>query len=171
MQLLTQAADENADDEFLALFSQKTMQFVRAPDENVFIAPFNLVEVFFLLIPFEWWMPKHMYERLNDIVMGIIYFPLLLGAAFFELRTAKEIRRNRSRGQEDEDTIEEWEQMADEIDFEGEGWTKKVADSKSNVVDDPAVLEVQKLREEVNKLKELMEAIGKSLEKRENGKE
>lgn len=27
----------NADDEFMALFSRKTLQFVRAPDENVFI--------------------------------------------------------------------------------------------------------------------------------------
>lgn len=28
----------NAVDEYMALFSHKTMQFVRAPDENVFIA-------------------------------------------------------------------------------------------------------------------------------------
>jgi hypothetical protein len=29
---------DNAIDEYMALFAQKTMQFVRAPDENVFIA-------------------------------------------------------------------------------------------------------------------------------------
>lgn len=29
---------DNAGDEYMALFSQKTLQFVRAPDENVFIA-------------------------------------------------------------------------------------------------------------------------------------
>lgn len=29
---------DNAIDEYMALFSLKTMQFVRAPDENVFIA-------------------------------------------------------------------------------------------------------------------------------------
>lgn len=29
---------KNAIDEYMALFTQKTMQFVRAPDENVFIA-------------------------------------------------------------------------------------------------------------------------------------
>ena len=45
---------EKADDEYMALFAQKTNQFVRAPDENVFIAPFNLVEIFCLIIPFEW---------------------------------------------------------------------------------------------------------------------
>jgi hypothetical protein len=27
----------NANDEYMAIFAQKTMQFVRAPDENVFI--------------------------------------------------------------------------------------------------------------------------------------
>jgi hypothetical protein len=36
----------NAIDEYMAIFAQKTMQFVRAPDENVFIPrkslpPFN----------------------------------------------------------------------------------------------------------------------------------
>ncbi|KAI1371470.1 hypothetical protein F4677DRAFT_435732 [Hypoxylon crocopeplum] len=154
---------DNADDEFLALFSQKTMQFVRAPDENVFIAPFNLIEIFFLIIPFEWWMPKEQYERLNDVVMGVIYSPLLFCSALFEVRAAREIRRNRRRGEEDDDTEEEWEQMADEIDFEGEGWAKKVADSKANVEDDPAVLEVKKLREEVEQLKALIENLGKSL--------
>ncbi|KAI0378863.1 hypothetical protein F5Y04DRAFT_261205 [Hypomontagnella monticulosa] len=154
---------DNADDEFLALFSLKTMQFVRAPDENVFIAPFNLIEIFLLVIPFEWWMPKAQYERLNDIVMGVIYSPLLLCSALFEVRTAKEIRRNRRRGEEDDDTEEEWEQMAGEIDFEGEGWAKKVAESKANVEEEPAVLEVQKLRNEVEQLKSLIESLSKTL--------
>ncbi|KAI0593003.1 hypothetical protein F4775DRAFT_52170 [Biscogniauxia sp. FL1348] len=157
---------DNADDEYLALFSQKTMQFVRAPDENVFIAPFNLIEVFFLIIPFEWWMPKHQYERLNDIVMAVLYSPLLFCAALFEVGIAKEIRRNRGRGEDDDDTEEEWDQMAGEVDFEGEGWAKKVAECKPNVVDDPAVLEVKKLRVEIDQLKALLENLGKSM----NGK-
>ncbi|KAF2964412.1 hypothetical protein GQX73_g9173 [Xylaria multiplex] len=154
---------DNSDDEYLALFAQRTMQFVRAPDENVFIAPFNLIEVFFLVIPFEWWLPKKQYERLNDIVMGIIYSPLLLCAAIFEVRMAKEVRRNRKRGEEDDDVIEEWEQMTDDIDFEGEGWAKKVCDSKANVEDDAAVLEVRRLRSEVSELKDLLEKLGRRL--------
>ncbi|KAH8681751.1 potassium ion channel Yvc1 [Xylariales sp. PMI_506] len=161
---------DNSDDEYLALFAQKTMQFVRAPDENVFIAPFNLIEIFFLIIPLEWWMPKHAYERLNDFVMGIIYSPLLVFAAFYEVRMAKEIRSNRSRGEEDDDTIEEWEQMADQVDFESEGWSKKVAESKSNVEDEVAVIEIRKLREEINKLKELLENMGRGLEREDSGK-
>jgi len=61
---------DNADDEYLALFSMKTVQFIRAPDENVFIAPFNLIEILVLVIPFEWWLPREKYEALNDAVMA-----------------------------------------------------------------------------------------------------
>ncbi len=148
----------NAIDEYLALFSQKTIQFVRAPDENVFIAPFNLVEIFLLVLPFEWWMPEHMYERLNDIVMGIIYSPLLVITAYLEVRTAHKVKFNRNRNETDEDTIEEWEQLADEMDFEGTGWQKKVEDTKPNVVVDGHLMELQALRKE---MKELMEMVGR----------
>ncbi|KAI1163835.1 hypothetical protein F5B18DRAFT_618500 [Nemania serpens] len=154
---------DNSDDEYLALFAQRTMQFVRAPDENVFIAPFNLIEVFFLVILFEWWLPKKQYERLNDIVMGVIYSPLLFCAAVFEVRTAKAVRLNRMRGDEDDDTIEEWEQMTGEFDFEGEGWAKKVDESKANVEDDVAVLEIRQLRSEVNQLKGLLEKLSTNM--------
>ncbi|KAL8408301.1 hypothetical protein RB594_006919 [Gaeumannomyces avenae] len=154
---------DNADDEFLALFSQKTMQFVRAPDENVYIAPFNLIEIFLIALPFEWWMEKRRYERLNDIVMGIIYSPLLLIAAVSETRTAREIRANRLRGEEDDDVVEEWEQMAAELDFEGDGWNKTVEAVKANVEEEPAVLETRKLRAEVDELKRMLLDLGKAL--------
>jgi hypothetical protein len=148
----------NAIDEFLALFSQKAMQFVRAPDENVFIAPFNLVEIFALVIPLEWWMAKDQYERLNDVVMGIVYSPLLLITAFLETQTAHRVRFNRSRNETDDDTIEEWEQLEDDMDFESTGWQKRVEESKPNVIVDGTLLEVRELRKEV---KELMDMVGR----------
>lgn len=160
---------QNADNEYLALFSQRTMQFVRAPDENVFIAPFNLIEIFCLVIPFEWWLPGRQYERLNDAVMAVIYSPLLLCAAVLEARNAKHIRANRRRGEDDGDTHEVWEQMAGQVDFEAEGWAAKVAESKSNVEEEPAVLEVRKLREEVDKLRELLEGLSKKLGDKSDG--
>lgn len=153
----------NADDEYLALFSQKTMQFVRAPDENVFIPPFNLIEVFFLAIPFEWWMSKKLYERINDIVMAAIYSPLIVVAAYFETRTAADIRSNRSRGEEDDDTVEEWEQMASDCDFEADGWAKKVEQAKSNLDVEPAVAEVQKLKGEIDELKAMIADLAKAV--------
>lgn len=147
---------ENAVDEYMALYSQKTMQFVRAPDENVFIAPFNLIELFFLILPFEWWLPKAKYERLNDIVMSIIYSPLLVITAFLETRQAHRVTYNRRRGEEDDDVVEEWEQVLHECDFEADGWDKRVQATKPNVQFDTAVLEVRKLQEEVAALKELL---------------
>ena len=147
---------EIAIDEYLALFSQKTMQFVRAPDENVFIAPFNLIEILFLLIPLEWWMSKKTYEKINDIVMGIIYAPLLLVTAFLEQKTARIVKWNRSRHENDDDTIEEWEQLQGELDVEGSGWGKRVEETKPNVAVDGTMLEVQKLRDEIEELKDML---------------
>lgn len=150
---------DNAIDEYMALFSAKTIQFVRAPDENVFIAPFNLIELFCLIIPFEWWMPRHRYQRLNDYVMGVIYSPLLLITAFLETREAHKVWRNRRRGEGDDDTVEEWEQLSDMCDFEAEGWTKKVELTKPNVETGAAVLEVRKLAAEIKELKGLIESM------------
>ncbi|KAK5729058.1 Calcium channel yvc1 [Elasticomyces elasticus] len=147
---------ENAIDEYLALFSQKTMQFVRAPDENVFIAPFNLIEIVFLSLPFEWWMGKAQYEKLNDSVMGVIYAPLLLVTAFLETRTARMVKFNRSRNESDDDTIEVWEQLGGDLDVEGSGWGKRVEESCPNVVEEKAVVEVKKLQEEMKELKEMV---------------
>ena len=142
----------------MALFSLKTMQFVRAPDENVFIAPFNLVEVFFLILPFEWWMPTRHYERLNNFVMGVLYSPLLLITAFMETRQAHSVRHNRRHGESDEDTTEEWEQMAGQVDFESDGWAKKVDSTKPNVETDVAVVEIRELRAQVEELKKVIES-------------
>ena len=150
---------DNAVDEYMALFAQKTLQFVRAPDENVFIAPFNLIEIFFLVIPFEWWLSSERYERLNTIVMGIVYSPLLLITAVLETRQAFRVKHNRRVGESDEDETEEWEQMAGELDWEADGWTKKVEETKPNVKTDAAVLEVQELRQQVEELKKMLEEL------------
>ncbi|KAL9932022.1 hypothetical protein V8E36_009083 [Tilletia maclaganii] len=109
---------ENSTDEYMALFAQKTIQFTRAPDENVFVAPANLIELFLLILPFEWWLPKARYEQLNDIVMGILYSPLLLVTAYLERQEARKVIANRRRGEEDEDRLEEWEAMAEELGVE-----------------------------------------------------
>ncbi|KAK6435519.1 Calcium channel yvc1 [Oleoguttula sp. CCFEE 5521] len=150
---------DNAIDEYLALFSQKTLQFVRAPDENVFIAPFNLIEIVCLSLPFEWWMSKNQYERLNDLVMGTIYSPLLLVTAFFETRTARRVRFNRKRHEADDDEIEEWEQMAEELDVEGSGWGKRVQETSPNVVTDAALVELKTLREELKEVRDMLKAL------------
>ena len=155
---------ENAIDEYMAMFAQKTLQFVRAPDENVFIAPFNLIELVFLIIPFEWWMDSHRYERLNNYVMGVIYSPVLLITAGLEAWDARSVRSNRSRGEEDDDTIEEWEEIASELNFESEGWDKKVQSTKPVVEVDADVVEIRQLKEQVDELHRLVRALSPEAE-------
>lgn len=137
------------------------MQFVRAPDENVYIAPFNLVEIVISGL-LEWWVPKSTYEFINDCVMATLYSPLLFVAAIFERRSARKIRHNRSRGEEDDDQINEWEQFYEDLDMEGEGWTKTCEAVKPNVEDEPAVIEVRKLRAEMEELKAILSQLTNS---------
>lgn len=98
------------------------------------------------------------YERINNFVMGVIYSPLLLITAFIETRQAQRVKRNRRRGEEDEDVVEEWEQMNDDLDFEAEGWTKKVEATRPNVDTDAAVLEIRELKEQIAELKRLVQS-------------
>lgn len=118
---------------------------------------FNLIEIFFLILPFEWWMSTARYERLNNFVMGVIYSPLLLITAFLETRQARRVKHNRRRGQEDEDTVQEWEQMNEEMNFEADGWAKKVEATRPNVETDAAVLEIRELKAQVAELKRSVE--------------
>lgn len=157
-----QEITDNALDEYMALFAQKTMQYVRAPDVNVFIAPLNLVELF-LLRPFEWMMSHRTYARLNEYVMRIIYGPFLIVIAIFETRRARLVSFSLTHSEMDDGKDEEWEQMKDAVDFEREGWDIKVAAVKSNVEDDQATLEVRELRRELGDLRAMLKtALGNS---------
>ena len=101
-------------------------------------------------------MSKNTYARLNNYVMAVIYSPVLVVAAYFETRSAKTVTRNRSRGEQDDDTTEEWEQMAGTVDFEQEGWAKTVERVTPNFVDDAATIGVRELKEEIKDLKKML---------------
>lgn len=85
--------------------------------------------------------------------MGVIYSPLLLITAWIEVREARRIRWNRRHGVEDDDTVEEWEHAAEEVDYElDEPWRQTVEESTPNVQADGCRLEVVQLRERVEEL-------------------
>ena len=159
----------NSTDEYMALFAQKTLNFIRAPDEHVFIAPLNLIEIIVLVLPFEWSTPKWVYQRLVTIVMAVIYAPLLLVTALIEQRDARTIIWNRRRGEADDDTIEEWEVLDYQPD-DGE-WAKKVKasspdpaeDAKIDAVmdevkggNDVTIEEVTALKKEITRLRRML---------------
>lgn len=91
--------------------------------------------------------------------MGILYSPLLFITAYFESKQAEVVKLNRRRGEQDEDTTEEWEQMQPDVDFERDGWSKKVNSTKPNVETEAAILEIRELKKQVGELKNLIEGI------------
>ena len=91
--------------------------------------------------------------------MAIVYSPLLLITAYIETKQAHRVQHNRRIGEQDKDTVEEWEQMVDGLDMEAEGWSKKVESTRPNVKTDAAVLEIRELKTKVEELRGLVERL------------
>jgi hypothetical protein len=70
-------------DEYLAFFAGKTIGMIRAPDQYVYPAPFNLIEVF-LVAPFEIVTTTEQYHKLNRFMMTFVFFIPLCVIAVWE---------------------------------------------------------------------------------------
>nr|CAA64009.1 YOR3151w [Saccharomyces cerevisiae]CAA99283.1 unnamed protein product [Saccharomyces cerevisiae] len=86
---------DNADDEYMALMSQKTLRYIRAPDEDVYVSPLNLIEVF--MTPIFRILPPKRAKDLSYTVMTIVYSPFLLLISVKETREARRIKYNRMK--------------------------------------------------------------------------
>lgn len=129
---------------------------------NCISTAFNLIEIFGLILPFEWWMRPDIYERLNNYVMGVLYFPLLIVTAAIETRDARRIRWNRHCGEADDTIHQEWEELAADVDFDVTGsddWRQIVHKTKPNVEVPTTVLEIRELKEQVRVLTESIRAL------------
>ncbi|ANZ76173.1 BA75_03088T0 [Komagataella pastoris] len=91
---------DNSTNEYLALVAQKTLRYIRAPDENVYVAPYNLVE--FFILPLQWLVQPSTYHSINKAVMTIIYLPLISYVASEEVKIAKRVNYNRGRNLPDD---------------------------------------------------------------------
>lgn len=102
---------DNATEEYLALLAEKTLRFVRAPDENVYVPPLNLFELVFATLPFEWWMSDSAFAKLNQVYLTVIYSPVLVFTAYGEARAGRRIKYNRQRGLPDDanERDQEWD--------------------------------------------------------------
>jgi hypothetical protein len=143
---------DNAVDEFLALFSHKTLNFIRAPDENTFCPPLNLIEIF-LLIPLEPFLKKSTYQKINEWVMKVVYSPALFCIAFYESKSQPRLLNRLTRRIQAPrlaaarlsglDIIGEeamgWD-IEDEFDAETSGWAAKVHSTIPRIEEDEMVL-------------------------------
>lgn len=92
--------------------------------------------------------------------MGAIYSPLLFITAWRETRDAQRVLWNRRRGEADDDDLQEWERMAEGVDFEVDAaWREAVAQSQPNVWTDPCILEVRELKAQVHALTETVKSL------------
>lgn len=91
---------DNAVDEYLALMCQKTLRFIRAPDEDVYVPPLNIIEAF--VHPLMSICTQGCRRTISHFIMTILYFPILFIVAIREIRVAKRIQYNRMRKLEDD---------------------------------------------------------------------
>lgn len=107
-------------------------------------------------------MRPDIYERLNNYVMGVLYFPLLIVTAAIETRDARRIRWNRHCGEADDTVHQEWEELAADVDFDvtgGDDWGQMVHKTKPNVEVPTTILEIRELKDQVRALTELVRAL------------
>jgi hypothetical protein len=76
--------------------------------------------------------------------------------AALEAHEARVVRRNRLRKAQDDDTVEEWEQLADECDFEHDGWAKMVEATKPDIEVPQSVAEIRKVEKTLGEVKALV---------------
>lgn len=108
---------ENATDEYFALVAQKTLRYIRAPDTDLYVPPFNLLEI--VLSPTAFFMSKKNYRTLNHYIMLVIYSPMLLYITVDELANARRVQYNRYKGLADDanEVDTEWD-LTDGFDTE-----------------------------------------------------
>ncbi len=76
---------DSADEVYAAFFCQKVVAMVRAPDQFVYLPPFNLLEAF-VIAPLEWVVSHETYARINHTVQSVLFSVPLMWIAFYESR-------------------------------------------------------------------------------------
>ena len=84
----------------MCLMSQKTLRFIRAPDEDVYVPPLNVIEV--VMYPLLFLLPPAYRSAVKTGVMTVMYSPMLLVCSILEVREARRIKYNRLRGMPDD---------------------------------------------------------------------
>lgn len=121
------------------------------------------------MAPFEWWLSREAYAKLNDFVMSIIYSPLLVFTAWIETYQAHRIQWNRRHGEDDDDCTHEWEHVAREVDFDIDAtWKEQVTDSTPDIKVDSCTYEIRELKEQVKVLAEMVKELAHEHEGRKD---
>ncbi|CAE6411686.1 unnamed protein product [Rhizoctonia solani] len=157
---------DDAEAHFMAFFAEKTIGMIRAPDNYVYPAPFNLIEIF-LVAPFELVLSRKAYAKLNRRVMFVLFFVPLMFIALFEARL--DTRRNvfmrhmfsATQDGEDEDPNNRNPQVTDE---NGLVISKKSFDEIVKVFPNSFLSSEATIMQELKSLRNRMEELFQQLE-------
>lgn len=124
---------ENATDESFALVAQKTLRYIRAPDTDLYVPPFNVIEV--CIYPSRYFMSKSAFKRLNHYIMTVIYFPILVYIAYDELSNARRVQYNRYKGVPDDanEVDTEWDLTDGFVDEHGSSSWEGIRNRSSEI--------------------------------------
>ncbi|KAG0634682.1 hypothetical protein HOY80DRAFT_871941, partial [Tuber brumale] len=104
----------------------------------------NSIDIFFLVIPFDWWLERRKCQMLNDSVLAILYSPFMLLIAFLQSEKLAVFLANREGGKQDDDAVGEGERMRED-DILGEGWFERVEKRVPHIEEDGTSLEAKDL--------------------------
>ncbi|PWY99639.1 hypothetical protein BCV70DRAFT_200563 [Testicularia cyperi] len=79
---------ETREQVYAAFFCRKVISMVRAPDQHVYLPPFNLLEAF-IIAPMEWVVSTSTYTSLNYWVQSVLFSAPLMLIAWYESRLAQ----------------------------------------------------------------------------------
>ncbi|CUM66722.1 uncharacterized protein PRCAT00004402001 [Priceomyces carsonii] len=164
---------ENATDEYFALVAQKTLRYIRAPDQDLYVPPFNLIEM--AIYPFSYIFSRNVFKTLNRCTMMIIYSPLLIYITAYELTIARRIQYNRFKGLPDDanELDTEWD-LTDgypsDITLEGEGVhdhdtevSRVLADQRAGEMEDPEFrIDLKKFDRDIERIVKPVEKASKA---------
>ncbi|CAK7892650.1 calcium channel Yvc1p [[Candida] anglica] len=163
---------ENATDEYFALVAQKTLRYIRAPDQDLYVPPLNIIE--FIMSPLYYTLNKRVFKSINYYVMLVLYSPLLVYITVVELATARRIQYNRFKGLADDanEFDSEWD-LTDGYDVDAaSGWegiqernseiSQALRDQRSGELQDPEFrIDLQKFKADIDKCVQPVEQANK----------
>ncbi|XBW38651.1 hypothetical protein QEN19_004239 [Hanseniaspora menglaensis] len=96
---------ENSNAEFLALNLEKTLRFIRMPDDSVYIPPLNLLELllqpisYFIRVKYQKQAAKKL-KQFHGTLLQMLFAPALFIIAINECRDAKRAYYNKLKGKQ-----------------------------------------------------------------------
>lgn len=122
----------NATDEYFALVAQKTLRYIRAPDQDLYVPPLNFIEI--IISPLLFLLPRKYTKTMHYFIQLIIYSPLLVYITVDEINSARRIHYNRYKGLPDDanEVNTEWDLTDGYVDGHGTAW-EAIQESNSQI--------------------------------------